>query len=334
LNKYTVKDVTPLLDIKQAIEGPGDKVLFSKFDIRKGYNNIQIVLEDRWMTGFKMHRGLFEFNVMPFGLCNTPGTFARGLGEDVQPMYREFPPNRFKHYMDDCLIATAEGEEELHEQMVHRLLEIFEDKSYFLKPARCEFEKEEVDFLGAQLRHGEVAMEPVKIGGIADWPMELHNIKDIQSTLGVLGFQHPFIKGFSTIAKPITDLLKKGAEFLWTDKCRKALQRLKDIVTSEPVLVPPRQNKQFILEVDASQYTTGAILYQADPKLKDQKGNPLLRPCGYHAQTFSAAEQRYPIYDREFLAIMRGLIHWDYLLQAPRPAPTIVITDHANLQYY
>jgi hypothetical protein len=88
------------------------------------------------------------------------------------------------------------------------------------------------------------------------------------------------------------------------------------------------------LEVDASQYATGAILYQADPKLKDQKGNPLLRPCGYHAQTFSAAEQWYPIYDREFLAIMRGLIHWDYLLQAPRPAPTIVITDHANLQYY
>ena len=130
------------------------------------------------------------------------------------------------------------------------------------------------------------------------------------------------------------DLLKKGAEFIWTNNCRKALQRLKDIVTSEPVLVPPRQNEQFILEVDASQYATGAILYQADPKLKDWKGNPLLRPCGYHAQTFSATEQWYPIYDREFLAIMRGLIHWDYLLQAPRPAPTIIITDHANLQYY
>src|SRR5580698_6892867 len=177
-------------------------------------------------------------------------------------------------------------------------------------------------------------MEPVKIGGIADWPTELHNIKDIRSMLGVLGFQQPFIKGFSTIAKPITDLLKKGVEFLWTDKCRKALQRLKDIVTSEPVLVPPRQDEQFIPEVDASQYTTGAILYQADPKLKDQKGNPLLRPCRYHAQTFLATEQRYPIYNREFLAIIRGLIHWDYLLQAPRPAPMIIITDHANLQYY
>jgi hypothetical protein len=209
LNKYMIKDVTPLPDIKQAIEGLGDKVLFSKFDVRKGYNNIQIVLEDRWKTGFKMHRGLFEFNVMPFGLYNAPGTFARELGEDVQPMYREFPLNRFKHYMDDCLIATAEGEEELHEQMVHQPLEIFKEKSYFLKPAKCEFKKEEVDFLGAQLGHGKVAMEPVKIGGIADWPMELHNIKDIQSTLGVLRFQCPFIRGFSTTTKPITDLLKR-----------------------------------------------------------------------------------------------------------------------------
>jgi hypothetical protein len=83
LNKYMVKDVTPLPDIKQAIEGLGDKVLFLKFDVQEGYNNIQIVLEDRWKTGFKTHRGLFEFNIMPFGLCNTPGTFARGLGEDI-----------------------------------------------------------------------------------------------------------------------------------------------------------------------------------------------------------------------------------------------------------
>jgi hypothetical protein len=93
LNKHTVKDVTPLPDIKQAIEGLGDKVLFSKFDVHKGYNNIQIIPADRWKTGFKTHRGLFEFNVMPFGLCNAPGTFTRGLGNNVQPMYREFPAN-------------------------------------------------------------------------------------------------------------------------------------------------------------------------------------------------------------------------------------------------
>jgi RNase H-like domain found in reverse transcriptase/Integrase zinc binding domain len=101
----------------------------------------------------------------------------------------------------------------------------------------------------------------------------------------------------------------------------------------EPVLVPPDQERQFILEVDASQFATRAILYQADKKMTDRKGNPILRPCGYHSQTFSTTEQRYPIYDREFLAVIRGLKHWDYLLKCAKH-PVLVITDHTNLTYY
>jgi hypothetical protein len=84
------------------------------------------------------------------------------------------------------------------------------------------------------------------------------------------------------------------------------------------------------------QYTTRGILYQADKTLKDKRGNLILRPCRYCAKTFSATEQNYPIYDHKYLTIMRGLEHWDYLLHRPKDEDklTIVITDHANLQYY
>ena len=85
---------------------------------------------------------------MPFGLCNTPGTFSRGLGNDIQAMYKEFPTNRFRHYMDDCIIGTAQGELTLHRKMVHRLLDLFEEHSYFLKLSKCEFEQESTTFLG------------------------------------------------------------------------------------------------------------------------------------------------------------------------------------------
>jgi RNase H-like domain found in reverse transcriptase len=119
-------------------------------------------------------------------------------------------------------------------------------------------------------------MDPSKIAGITDWPETLATVKDVRSTLGVFGFQRPFIRGFAQIAKPLTDLLKKDTPFKWTDKCTTAVKELKRIVTSEPVLVPPDPTRQFILEVDASQYATGAILYQADLKLKDKKGNPIL----------------------------------------------------------
>jgi len=128
-------------------------------------------------------------------------------------------------------------------------------------------------------------------------------------------------------------LLKKTSPFLWTEECTTALTTLHDIVTSEPVLVSPDQDRQFILKVDTSQYATGAILYQADKVMKDHKGKPILRPCRYHSQMFSATEQWYPIYDREFLAVICGLKHWDYLLKCAKH-PILVITDHTNLTYY
>ena len=101
--------------------------------------------------------------------------------------------------------------------------------------------------------------------------------------LGVLGFQCPFIPEFADIAKPLMSLLKKNLEFKWTEDCTTALETLINIVMSEPVLISPDTTRQFILEVDASQYATGAIFFQVDKTLKDRKGNPILWPCGYHS---------------------------------------------------
>ena len=128
-------------------------------------------------------------------------------------MYKEFPTNRFRHYMDNCIISTAQGELTLHRKMVHRLLDLFEEHSYFLKPSKCEFEQESTTFLGVQLGKGEIAMDPSKIAGVRDWPETLNSVKDVRSVLGVLGFQRPFICNFAHIAKPLTDLLKKDTHF-------------------------------------------------------------------------------------------------------------------------
>src|SRR6267142_2589227 len=217
--------------------------------------------------------------------------------------------------------------------MNHRLLQIFEEHLYFLKPSKCVFEQPEVDFLGIRLGHGEISIDPSKIAGIKEWPTTLKSVKEVRSTLGVLGFQRPFIPGFTNIAKPLTNLLKKTSPFLWTEACTTALTTLYDIVTSEPVLISPDQDRQFILEVDASRYATGALLYQVDKTMKDRKGKLILQPCGYHSQTFSATEQQYLIYDWEFLAVIHGLKHLDYLLKCAKH-PVLVITDHANLTYY
>jgi len=153
--------------------------------------------------------GLFEPNVMLFGLQGAPGMFSRMIAVDVAPMYRESPENWFKHYMNDCLVATGKGELELHHAMNHCLLQIFKENLYFLKLSKCVFKQLKVNFLGVRLGHGKISIDPSKIARIKDWPTTLKLVKEVQSMLGVLGFQQPFIPGFTTIAKPLTNLLKR-----------------------------------------------------------------------------------------------------------------------------
>jgi hypothetical protein len=325
-------DVTPLPRIQSILEELRGKTLFSKFDIRAGYNNIRINPDDTYKTGFKTSRGLYEWVVMPFGLCNAPATFSR-MGNDVfRPIYSWYP-RKFRHYMDDCIIMTGPGEDALHEEIAHMFFDILGKHELFLKPAKCEFFKNEVDYLGIRVKNGELMIDPAKISGITEWPRTLKNIKEVRSTLGLLGYHRQWIPNFAKIAKPLTDLLQKGREFAWNTLCMQAVNRLIGMVISEPVLVPLDTDQQFILYVDASQFATGAILYQADKDRKDKRGNPLLRPLGFNSQTFTKTEQNYPIYDRELLAVMRRLRCWRHLLQNTEH-PALVITDHANLQYY
>ena len=141
-----------------------------------------------------------------------------------------------------------------------------------------------------------------------------------------------FVPGFSSIAAPITRLMGKGVPFKWGPEQREAQEKIIQLITSPPVLARPDPSRQFELEVDASQIGMGAILYQCDPPKENGKLGPR-RPIGFHSQKFTNTEQNYPIYDREFLAIMRGLRTWSYLLQGAE-IPTLVYTDHANLRYY
>jgi RNase H-like domain found in reverse transcriptase len=135
-----------------------------------------------------------------------------------------------------------------------------------------------------------IRIDPTKQNGLAAWPRRLTSVKQVHSTLGVLGYQRPFIRGFAQLARPLTQLLKKDKKFKWTDECMTALNELIDIVTSDPVLHRPNYDLPFTLEVDASQYATGAILYQPN-----EQGR--LCPVGYHSHTLNLVERGYDVHD-------------------------------------
>jgi len=169
-----------------------------------------------------MNKGLYEWIVMPFGLCTAPATFTRMLNEILQPLYVKYP-GMFRHYMDDCIIMMEPGQRALHEEICHMFFDLLEWHQLFLKPAKCEFFQTEMDYLGIHVKEGELMIDPAKISGITDWHTTLTTIKEVRSTLGLLGYHCPWIPNFAKIVKPLTDLLQKGREFAWSEHCEKAV---------------------------------------------------------------------------------------------------------------
>ena len=246
--------------------------LFSKFDVWAGYNNIRITEKDQYKAAFKTPIGTFIPTVMTFGFCNAPSIFQRAMNRDLAPLKQKYP-NNFANYMDDVAIGTDDSSRgrELHQQIIHEFLNILEQHSYFLKVSKCEFKKPQIKFLGFLVENETTHIDPSKIGGIADWPRELASVKQVCQILGVLGYQRAFIKNYAQLARLLYDLLKKDTKFLWTDKCRQALDALIHSVTKDPVLMAADEMKPFELETNASAYGIGAALFQKDEQGK--KGN-------------------------------------------------------------
>ena len=179
------------------------------------------------------------------------------MHRDFRALLQKYPDN-LGNYMDDWWIATPDGEEgvKLHKKIVHAFLDQMEECSYFLKPKKCQFEKDHMEILGWLVGGGTVRIDPAKVKGISEWPRDLKSAHEVRSTLGILGYQRPFIQGFAAIAKPLTNLTKKDTPFEWTPECRKALDTLIERVTSDPVLWHPDPNAPFELQVDASDFAS------------------------------------------------------------------------------
>ena len=274
--------------IEQIMEELADKKLFTKFDIRSGYHNVQIKEEDCWKAAFKTPFGLYHPNIMLFGLCNSPATFQRLTNRVLTPVQAKYP-GVVHGYMDKYLIATHDNPT-FHEEVVRAVLEQMLQEDLYLKLAKCEFLKPAIEYLGIFIIDGTIRIDPTKHSGLATWPRQLSSIMQVWSMLSILGYQWPFIRNFTYIAKPLTNLLKKGVPFKWTQKCMNALDTLISIITSNPVLHCPDHDKQFELEVDTSQYVLGAILYQWDTNGKQC-------PVAYHSKTLNEAECGYDIHD-------------------------------------
>jgi hypothetical protein len=325
LNQWTIPNRYPLPLIPELIAQVKDAEIFSKFDVRQGYNNVCIKKGDEHKAAFKTKYGLFEPLVMFFGLRNSPSTFQAMMDQEFRDIIEEqrLLGTEIIIYMDDILIASTSLEG--HRNAVHAILDRLEELDLYLKPEKCTWEAPRVDYLGLILEKGVTRMDPAKIKGIASWPTPT-TVKQVRSFLGFCNFYRPFIYHFSHIARPLNELTQKENPWTWEERHQKAFEELRNRVTSEPVLAQPRLDQQFELEVDASGFAFGAVLSQ---KGEDGKKHPI----AFYSATAIEAERNYDIYDLELLAIVKACRHWRPYL-AGSPHKVIVYTDHANLQYW
>ncbi len=183
LNSFTVPDRYPLPLIQELVDKVRDARLFTKMDVRAGYNNIHFREGDEEKAAFKTNMGLFEPTVMPFRLRNAPAVFQRMMNTQFADI---IATGKVIIYMDDILVATRDDKEE-HWQMVNRVLERLAKLDLYLKPGKCQFKVKRIEFLGVILKDGMVTMDPIKIARMKDWKTP-RNVKEVCQVLGFWNF--------------------------------------------------------------------------------------------------------------------------------------------------
>jgi hypothetical protein len=198
-------------------------------------------------------------------------------------------------FIDDILVYAKSVEE--HEHHLRVVLGKLRAHKLYAKFSKCEFWLEKISFLGHILTVEGVAVDPGKVETVSNWRQPT-NVSEIRSFLGLAGYYRRFIEGFSKIARPMTELLKKEKKFNWSESCEKSFQELKRRLTTAPVLTLPDIQRDFVVYCDASRQGLGCVLMQ-DGKV-----------VVYASRQLKPHEQNYPTHDLEFAAVVHALKIW------------------------
>ncbi|GBG89583.1 hypothetical protein CBR_g49372 [Chara braunii] len=257
LNAQTIKNAGPLPRIDNLLERLGGAKYFSKLDLKSGYHQISIRLQDRYKTAFKTRYGHFEWVVMPFGLTNAPATFQAAMTTEFSAMLDRF----VLVYLDDILVYSRTLEE--HLEHLRRVLETLRSARYKANHDKCEFVRQELEYLGHLVSPKGIRPLADKIQAIQEWP-EPKNVTDVRSFIGLDGYYQHFVKGYSKIAANLSKLQSEEQPFDFDDDARHSFETLKAALLSVEVLHIYDPLLATCVTTDASGYGIGAVLEQHD----------------------------------------------------------------------
>eukprot|EP00171_Calliarthron_tuberculosum_P016938 IDg16938t1 len=317
LNRITKRNRTPIPRPDEMYDQLGGSKYFSKMDLKTGFHQIRIKTEDIEKTAFNTKYGQYEYLVMPMGLCNAPATFVALMNEVLQGLIDKC----CVVYMDDILVYSKTRTE--HFKHLKMVLERLRQHRLYVSPSKCSFMQTEVEFLGIIVDTTGMRVNPEKVKIVIEWPIP-KSITEIRSFVGLVSFFRRFIKDFSTLARPLTELTKKNKSIKnWNDQCTDSFNKLKRALTSAPVLGHVDWSLPFKGHVDASQISVGGTLTQTV--------NGKEHAIAYFSRKLSPAQQNYSANDRELLALIGFLMHFRCYLEG---AEFEIITDNQVLKHF
>jgi hypothetical protein len=276
--------------VKELLDELRGAKYFTKLDLRSGYHQVRMWKEDVEKTTFRTHEGLFEFLVMPFGLTNASAMFQALMNDIFKLFLRRF----VLVFFHDILIYSPSWAE--HLRHVHLVFTKLQEHSLFVMKSKCAFGVSSVAYLGHVVADTGVTMDAQKVCAVLDWPPP-RTVCTLHAFLGLAGYYRRFIRGYDTIAAPLTTLLCKEG-FKLSSEAETAFRALQLALMSAPTLQLPDFNREFIVECDASGSGLGAVLHQGDG------------PVAFFNRALAPRHTKLAAYERELISLVQVVRHW------------------------
>ena len=316
LNKITVFDAEPMPSMEQIFAKLAGYKFISKLDLSKGYWQIALSDRSKPYTAFQTPLGLFQFTVLPFGLVTAQASCSRLMRKLLQNL------SNVDNFVDDIIIFTLTWQQ--HIDTLRALLQRLREANLTVKPVKCFIGFASIECLGHMVSEGTLQPCQDKINSIlhAERPTTK---KQVRSFLGLVGFYRQFIKNFSELAAPLTELTKKGQrnqDIKRGESQEQAFNQLRQALVSKPILKMVEISKPFTLQVDASDLGIGAIV------LQEENGKKV--PVAYASRKLKQSERSYAVIEKECLALVWAVQKFSRYLYG---TPFTVETDHCPLKY-